>query len=97
MTAPLEVTGATAEAQVAGELGGMAGRIEGRSPGQIAWMRLKRDKVALTGGLVVVVLILVAIFAPLVVKLLGHPPNEQHENLLDPSLHISMKPRGGMS
>jgi peptide/nickel transport system permease protein/oligopeptide transport system permease protein len=97
MAAPLEVTGATAEAQVAGEREGIAGRIEGRSPGQIAWMRLKRDKVAMTGGLVVVVLILVAIFAPLVVKLLGHPPNEQHEKLLDPSLHISMKPRGGMS
>jgi peptide/nickel transport system permease protein len=96
MAAPLEVTGSATEALPEAALAG-GGRIEGRSPGQIAWMRLKRDKVALTGGFVVILLILVAIFAPLVVKLLGHPPNEQHEDLLDPSLHISMKPRGGMS
>jgi peptide/nickel transport system permease protein len=97
MTAPLEVTGSAAEARPEAALAGVSGQIEGRSPGQIAWMRLKRDKVAMGGGIVVIVLILVAIFAPFVVKLLGHPPNEPHEDLLDPALHISMKPRGGMS
>ena len=59
--------------------------IQGRSLGQIAWTRLKRDKVALAGGVVVILLILVAIFAPLIVKLLGHPPNEFHQDLcIDP-------------
>ncbi len=60
--------------------------IEGRSLGRIAWTRLKRDKVALTGGFFVVFIILVAIFAPLIVKVLGHPPNDFHQdykNLLD--------------
>ena len=38
--------------------------IEGRSLGQIAWMRLRRDKVAMGGGIVVVFLILVAIIGP---------------------------------
>lgn len=47
--------------------------IEGRSPGRIAWMRLKRDKVALAGGFVVLLLILVALFAPLIVSAFGHP------------------------
>jgi ABC-type dipeptide/oligopeptide/nickel transport system permease subunit len=61
--------------------------IEGRSLGRIAWTRLKRDKVALTGGVFVVFIILVAVFAPLIVKLLGHPPNDFHQHtkgLLDP-------------
>src|SRR6266516_1655343 len=40
--------------------------IEGRSLGQIAWTRLKRDRVAMTGGAVVLLLIVVAIFAPLI-------------------------------
>ncbi|HZO67531.1 MAG TPA: hypothetical protein VFB74_21250, partial [Kribbellaceae bacterium] len=52
--------------------------IEGRSPGQIAWMRLKRDKVAIAGGIVIILLILMAIFAPLIVKAFGDPPNEFH-------------------
>ena len=42
--------------------------IEGRSLGQIAWMRLRRDKVAMGGGIVVVFLILVAIIGPHVVQ-----------------------------
>ena len=55
--------------------------IEGRSLGRIAWTRLKRDKVAMAGGVVIILLIVVAIIAPLIVKLLGHPPNEFHQNL----------------
>ncbi len=66
---------------------GMA--IEGRSLGRIAWTRLKRDRVAIVGGFVIILLILVAVFAPWIVKLLGHPPNEFHENLTaDNSLPI---------
>jgi peptide/nickel transport system permease protein len=69
------------------EEGGEVTAVEGRSLGRIAWSRLKRDKVAMAGGVVVVLLILVAIFAPLIVKFLGHPPNEFHEDprLLDPN------------
>ena len=58
--------------------------IEGRSLGQIAWIRLKRDKVAMAGGFVVIFLILVAIFAPVIVDWLGSPPNEFHQDLIDP-------------
>ncbi|UQU65202.1 ABC transporter permease [Couchioplanes caeruleus] len=66
--------------------------IEGRSLGRIAWTRLKRDKVAMAGGYVVLFLILVAVFAPLVVKLLGDPPNEFHQNLIDVN---TLAPKGG--
>jgi peptide/nickel transport system permease protein/oligopeptide transport system permease protein len=55
------------------------------SLGQIAWRRLKRDKVALAGAAFLVFLILVAIFAPLIVKFLGSPPNEFHQDLIDTS------------
>jgi peptide/nickel transport system permease protein len=86
MTAPLEVSGGAAEASPEAVLasGGLA--IEGRSLGQIAWMRLKRDKVAIAGGAVVLLLILIAIFAPLIVKVLAHPPNEFHQDLIDPNI-----------
>ena len=57
--------------------------IHGRSLGRIAWTRLKRDKVAMAGGSIVILLILVAIFAPAIVALLGHPPDEFHQ---DPAL-----------
>jgi peptide/nickel transport system permease protein len=60
--------------------------IEGRSLGRIAWNRLKRDRIAMIGGVIVIILILVAIFAPLLVKAFGHPPDAFHDELLDPNL-----------
>jgi peptide/nickel transport system permease protein/oligopeptide transport system permease protein len=37
----------------------------------------------MAGAVVVALLILMAIFAPLIVKVLGDPPNEFHQNLID--------------
>ena len=68
--------------------------IEGRSLSRIAWNRLKKDRVAITGAVIIVFLILVALFAPLIVKLLGHPPNEYHQELLDADL--GGLPKGGL-
>ncbi|HEX2314199.1 MAG TPA: ABC transporter permease [Thermomonospora sp.] len=98
MTAPIEVSGSEAEAQPEAVLEGVGRKnIQGRSLGQIAWMRLRRDKVALAGGAVIVLMVLVAVFAPLVVKLLGHDPNEFHQEYIDPTLGSPTKPLGGMS
>ncbi|GLZ15990.1 peptide ABC transporter permease [Actinomadura sp. NBRC 104425] len=97
MTAPIEVSGADT-AQPDAVLEGVGRKaIQGRSLGQIAWLRLRRDKVAMTGGVVIILLVLVAVFAPLLVKLFGHPPNEYHQELIDPTLGAPMKPLGGMS
>src|SRR6478609_7540214 len=41
----------------------------GRSPGQVAWARLKQDKVAIVCAVIILFFILVAIFAPLLVSL----------------------------
>jgi peptide/nickel transport system permease protein len=107
MTAPLEGTGSPAHAQpeaVPGVMGtgvmsaaGMGPAIQGRSLGQIAWLRLKRDKLALVGGGVIAGLILVAIFAPVIVAVFGHPPLEFHYEKVDPDLQVPAGNFGGIS
>ena len=83
MSTPLEVEPGSTVADPEAVLAGSGPRIEGRSLGQIAWRRLKRDKIALAGAAFLVFLVLVAIFAPLIVKWLGWPPNEFHPELID--------------
>lgn len=59
--------------------------IAARSPLQLFWRRFRRDRVAQAAGIFIVLLILVAIFAPLVVKLLGLPsPYTQNPSLTGP-------------
>ena len=48
--------------------------IPARSPLALAWRRLRRDRVAMGGLVFIVVLLLVAVFAPLIVDLAGAPP-----------------------
>jgi ABC-type dipeptide/oligopeptide/nickel transport system permease subunit len=67
--------------------------IVGRSLGQIAWLRLRRDKVAMGGGIVVVILILVAIIGPHVVQ----NPDTYHANLIDPTFLRPTGSFGGIS
>jgi peptide/nickel transport system permease protein len=59
--------------------------IEGRSLGQIAWRRLRRDKAAIGGAIVIIVLILVALFAPLLARWFGSDPNVFHPETMDPA------------
>jgi peptide/nickel transport system permease protein len=68
-----------AEAAAAGKA------IEGRSLGQIAWRRLKRDRAAMGGAVVIILLILMALLAPLIVKWVGYDPNSFHTDKLDPA------------
>jgi peptide/nickel transport system permease protein len=55
----------------------MSAEIAARSPLSLFWRRLRQDKVALTALGFIVLLIIVAIFAPLIVKLVGAPPPDQ--------------------
>jgi peptide/nickel transport system permease protein len=52
--------------------------IEGRSPWQLAWHRLRRDRVAMVSLAVIILIVLMALCAPLIAGLTGHPPNEQY-------------------
>lgn len=67
----------TAEAQ---------GEVRGRSPRQIAWERFRHDKVAMASAVVILLLILMAIFAPVITLLNGHPPDAAYPDTLNQSL-----------
>nr|CEL16376.1 oligopeptide transport integral membrane protein [Kibdelosporangium sp. MJ126-NF4]CTQ94300.1 oligopeptide transport integral membrane protein [Kibdelosporangium sp. MJ126-NF4] len=72
--------------------------IQGRSLGQIAWMRLKRDKVAMVSGVLIVVMIIAALAALLLDRAFGViDPNTFHQDLVDPDQGIPVDPLGGIS
>ncbi len=62
----------------------LAPEIAARSPLQLFWRRLRRDRVALVALWSIGLLVLLAVLAPLVVKLFGVPgPNVQNAKALD--------------
>jgi peptide/nickel transport system permease protein len=97
MSVPLDVPTGAAEAQPEAVLADAGVPIEGRSLGQIAWARLKRDRAAMAGGALVAFFILVAIFAPLIVDWLGHPPDQWNSGVTDPNLLTPTGHVGGIS
>ena len=56
--------------------------IAGRSPAQIAWSRLRRDKVGLASLVVIIITVLLALFAPLVTNVLGVDPTTLNTDLI---------------
>src|SRR5215468_1662069 len=91
MSAPLEMTPDAAPEAVLEGAGSAA--VEGRSLGRIAWMRLRRDKVAMAGGVIVLLLIVIAIVGPYFVQ----DPNLYHANLINPTYSRPNGPLGGIS
>ena len=91
MTAPLEMSPETAPEAVLEGAGSAA--VEGRSLGRIAWQRLRRDKVAMAGGVIVLLLIVIAIIGPYFVQ----NPNLYHANLINPTFSRPNGPLGGIS
>jgi ABC-type dipeptide/oligopeptide/nickel transport system permease subunit len=62
----------------------VSAEIAARSPLALFWRRLRQDKVALVALGFIGLLVFVAIFAPLIVKITGaHPPNDQNSSALD--------------
>jgi peptide/nickel transport system permease protein len=59
-------------------------QVAARSPLQLFWRRFRRDKVAMTALVFIAILILVAVFASPITKLIGAPaPNVQQTSALD--------------
>jgi peptide/nickel transport system permease protein len=56
------------------------GRIEGRSQWQLTWLRLRQDKVAVASLIVILIMVALAIGAPLFVAITHHPPNTAYPN-----------------
>ena len=50
--------------------------VAGKSPRELFWSRFKQDRVALVGLGFIAALVLLALSAPLIAKLVGHGPNE---------------------
>ncbi|MEO8889348.1 MAG: ABC transporter permease [Jatrophihabitantaceae bacterium] len=76
---------------------GPSTQIAGRSLRAIAWRRLRRDKVAMAGGVVCILLFLVAIFAKYLCEWYGYTPNMAFPKLTDASTQMPIGHFGGMS
>lgn len=55
----------------------------GRSPGQLAWARLRRDRVAVVSGVALLFFVVVALAAPLIRMAYGIDPYEQFQDKLN--------------
>ena len=63
-----------------------APEITARSPRELFWRRLRRDRLALVSLGFIVLLVAVAVLAPVIVELTGsRPPNETGKRYLDPA------------
>ncbi len=87
MTIPGSLPSTQAEAPVEPEAPAAPVRaIEGRSTWQLAWARLRKDKASIASAVVILLVILMAIFAPVIASLTGHPVNHQYRIIgLDPA------------
>jgi ABC-type dipeptide/oligopeptide/nickel transport system permease subunit len=72
-------------------------QVEGRSLTQIAWGRLRRDKVAMASLAVIIFIFLAALFAPLITRMLGVDPTTPNTDLVSQSGGLPLGPWGGMS
>jgi peptide/nickel transport system permease protein len=80
----------TLEAPTPEDLG--SEEVAGRSPSQLFWARFKQDKAALAGLTVIIILILMAIFAPLIAKVVGHGPNDLYSREMTDSFGLPKGP-----
>jgi peptide/nickel transport system permease protein len=87
MAVPIDVATGPGGPEPAAPLSVPGKAIEGRSLWQIAWIRLRRDKVAMGGGIVVLFLILLAIIGPHFVQ----NPDTFNPSLINPTF---LKPNG---
>jgi peptide/nickel transport system permease protein len=100
MTVPVGEVDLQSGTQDAVDVANSEGAIQGRSPWQIAWRRLKRDKAAMAGGVVAVLLILLAVFSKLIEKIFNLDPNVTHNgvhSLVDPSTQLPFGSFGGIT
>jgi peptide/nickel transport system permease protein len=65
--------------------------IEGRSQWHLTWRRLRSDRVAVASGIIILLMVILAIAAPLFAKLTGHGPTETFPNI---GLSVNGEPVG---
>jgi peptide/nickel transport system permease protein len=78
--------------------GEAARKIEGRSPWVLAWQRLRHDRAAMISLAVIIVIVLVAIFAPVLAAITGHGVYQQFRGPQPPvGLSVTGQPVGPSS
>jgi peptide/nickel transport system permease protein len=104
VTSPIDIEGGGTSVVVDGEPGPetepeVAGLV-GRSPGQLMWIRFKRDRPGVISAYVVGFFFLVGLLAPLISKLYGKNPYtvyaDERPELFD-SAGVPIQPNGGIS
>jgi peptide/nickel transport system permease protein len=93
---PLEPSDLSNTPQILAEDASAKG-IQGRSLGQIAWMRLKRDKWALAGGIVIILLVIAAIASVILNSTGIIDPDTYHPDLIDATFGKPKSGFGGIS
>jgi peptide/nickel transport system permease protein len=70
-------------------------KVEGRSLWQLVWRRIRRSKVAMTSLGVIILIILLAIFAPVLTAIEGQDPYTTHNDLIDTGVFTNGLPLPG--
>jgi peptide/nickel transport system permease protein len=68
--------------------------VQGKTPWQLFWARFKKDKAALLGLGLVILLLVLALIAPLFVKITGHGPNELFSREMTDEFGLPKGPNG---
>ncbi|MEU5886348.1 ABC transporter permease [Streptomyces sp. NPDC047461] len=105
MTSPIDIEGGGTSVVVDGEKEPTtkpeeAKQLEGRSPGQLMWIRFKRDRTGVISAYVVIFFFVIGLAAPLIAKLYGKDPYtvfaDERPELFD-SAGVPIQPNGGIS
>ncbi len=71
------------------------GEVAGRSPWQIFWSRLRKDRAALLGGVIIVLFVLMAVLAPIIShNIIHHGPNDLFQDQMTNELGLPKGPTG---
>ena len=73
---------------------GVPSEIVGRSPGEIFWRRFRKDRFALAGIVIIVIIVLLAITAPLFAKWVGHPVDKTYIDTMTTTFPVMGIPLG---
>ncbi|MEV0487491.1 ABC transporter permease [Streptomyces sp. NPDC050508] len=104
MTSPIDIEDGGTSVVVDGEPGPQTEpevkKLEGRSPGQLMWIRFRRDRTGVVSAFVVLFFFVIAAAAPLISKLYGKDPYtiyaDERPELFD-SAGVPVQPNGGIS
>jgi peptide/nickel transport system permease protein len=76
---------------------GETAEIAGRSLTEIAWGRLRRDKVAMVSIVVLVIIVAIAVLAPVITRLVGVTPDDFNPKTIDDAGGLPLGTAGGIS